>query len=63
MTSLTRAYGVTCADVDPVDAVEIPGSVPIAEESLPPGCYRYVLTGTNGAGGTSTLATSVTVGP
>lgn len=63
VTSLTRAYGPACADVDPASAEEITGSAPIAEDSLPTGCYRYVLTGTNGAGGTSTIATSVTVGP
>jgi hypothetical protein len=62
-TTLTRTSGPTCAALDPGTATAISGSAPIAQSGLAVGCYRYVLTGVNVAGLTSTVSTSVTVGP
>jgi len=62
-TTLTRTSGPTCAALDPGTATVITGSAPIVQSGLAVGCHRYELTGVNAAGLTSTISTSVIVGP
>jgi hypothetical protein len=62
-TVLTRTFAPVAANVcgtfDPLTTTTISGTLPISQPSMAPGCYRYVLTGTNGVGGTATLTTTV----
>lgn len=62
-TSLVRTSGPTCDALDPASAQTITANAPVAQTALAPGCYQYVLSGTNTMGMTSTISTAVTVGP
>jgi hypothetical protein len=60
----TRAplAGNGCGAFDPTSTVVMPLVVPATEVSLPPGCYLYEQTGTNGVGSKSSVQTTVIVG-
>jgi hypothetical protein len=64
-TTLTRTWAPVVASVcgtyEPATTEELPLALPVQETSLPPGCYRYLQTGTNAVGGTSAVATVVRV--
>lgn len=64
-TTLTRTWAPvvasTCGTYDPLTTEELPLTLPVSETGLAPGCYRYLQTGTNGVGGSSSVATVVRV--
>jgi hypothetical protein len=65
-STFTRTTGVSaagvCGDFDSGTTVTLPGSTQ-AQNGLPDGCYRYVLTGVNSFGGTASVSSTVRVGP
>jgi hypothetical protein len=61
-TQSTVTAGV-CDAFAPGSATTITGPAPIAKSGVGSGCYRYVLTGVNGFGGTTSLGTTVRFGP
>ena len=62
-STFTRTYGPTCATLDDTTTVPVTGASPVTETGLAAGCYRYARTGVNIAGLSTTLSTTVTVGP
>ena len=62
LTRLTApATGSACGTFVPESSEVLTGSLPITQTGLEPGCYRYVLTGRNVAGGLATVSTTVRV--
>ncbi len=61
--SLLRTFGATCSTIDASSPMVLALSGPITQSGLAPGCYRYTLSATNGAGGTAQITTDVTVLP
>ena len=66
-STLTRTTGVStagiCGNYDAATTVTVAGGPTISQAGLSNGCYRYVLTGVNGFGGTASVTSSVRVGP
>ncbi len=64
-TTLTRTWAPLAANVcgtdDPATTVALALALPVQETGLSPGCYRYLQTGTNAVGGSSSVATVVRV--
>jgi hypothetical protein len=65
-STFTRTTGVStagvCGSFDGATTVTLPSSVQ-TQNGLANGCYRYVLTGVNGFGGTASITSTVRVGP
>jgi hypothetical protein len=65
-STFTRTTGVStagvCGSFDGATTVTLPSSTQ-AQNGLPNGCYRYVLTGVNSVGGTASVTSTVRVGP
>jgi hypothetical protein len=64
-STFTRTTGVSTAGVCDFDGgiTETLPSSTQAQNGLPNGCYRYVLTGVNSFGGTASVTSTVRVGP
>jgi hypothetical protein len=66
-STLTRTTGTSvagvCGSYDGSSTTALTGGPTIAQPDLANGCYRYVLTGVNGFGGTVSVTSTVRVGP
>ena len=64
-TVLTRTWAPvtsgTCGAFDGSTTVTLDGALPIGQEALPVGCYRFTQTGTNGVGRSASVSTTVRV--